>query len=105
MMIKYVSADYSVHLKILSFNPDQVDKVGEVLFDKMISSNAGAGENDAVGSALSHNNLYLTYGQWVFFYTITLDHGKYTIQLVKVDLNDTEAGAKEVGDPYVILSS
>jgi len=62
MMIKYVKADYSVHLKILSFNPDEVAKVGKVLFESEISSNAGAGENDTMGSAFSHNNLYLTWG-------------------------------------------
>jgi len=65
VMIKYVSADYSVHLKILSFNPDQVEKLGEApkpLFETEISSNAGAEENDTKGSALSHNNLYLTWG-------------------------------------------
>ena len=62
VMIKYVSADYSSHLKILSFNPDKVEKVGEVLLKSQISTIAGAGENDTLGSALSHNNLYLTWG-------------------------------------------
>jgi hypothetical protein len=76
MMIKYLSSDYSVQLKILAFNPEEVEKVGEVLFETEICTHVAAGENDSMGSAIAHNNLYRTYGQWVFFYTIVSDHAK-----------------------------
>ena len=62
MMIKYVSSDYSVHLKIMAFNPEEEDKVGEVLFEKEIYSHVAAEENDSMGSAIAHNNLFTTYG-------------------------------------------
>jgi len=62
MMIKYVSSHYSVHLKIMAFNPEEEDKVGEVLFEKEIYSHVAAEENDSMGSAIAHNNLFTTYG-------------------------------------------
>lgn len=76
MMIKYVSSDYSVHFKILTFKPEEADKVGEVLFEKEIYSREASKEGDSMGSAIAHNNLFTTYGQWVFFYTISSDQGK-----------------------------
>lgn len=62
MMIKYISSDYEVKLKILAFDPEDAEKVGEVLFETAICTHVAAGENDSMGSAIAHNNLYRTYG-------------------------------------------
>ena len=100
IFVKHVATNYSVHLEIYNLNPSEDDKVGDVIFEAVTHTHASNGH----GSAMAHNSVTTTYGQWVFFYQIASDCAKNEdkIQLVKLDLNDIQSGVKPVGDQHLL---